>query len=171
MTLHLQWQARGGDGGGPVGNGPRATAAAAAGGRAVPPKLPDVFHSFSLGLHVLPLGCPSITPAADTQPPCIAETLWPPRACNHGSQPALVPWPHPHHRPPPAAPPQLQIAFAITIIALVADQLWPGSGYYSGCFWWVVGGLAERLPPRIKSPRRRILALVRLLPARCPDLH
>ncbi|KAI7841664.1 hypothetical protein COHA_004684 [Chlorella ohadii] len=28
-----------------------------------------------------------------------------------------------------------QVAFAITIIVLVADQLWPGSGYYSGCYW------------------------------------
>ncbi|KAI7843742.1 hypothetical protein COHA_002640 [Chlorella ohadii] len=28
-----------------------------------------------------------------------------------------------------------EIAFAITIIALVADQLWPGAGSYYGCYW------------------------------------
>lgn len=31
--------------------------------------------------------------------------------------------------------PSLQIAFAIAIIALVADQLWPGAGSYYGCYW------------------------------------
>ena len=35
--------------------------------------------------------------------------------------------------PPPSG--ALQIAFAITIIVLVADQLWPGTGYYSGCYY------------------------------------
>ncbi|PRW57746.1 peroxin 13 [Chlorella sorokiniana] len=28
-----------------------------------------------------------------------------------------------------------EIAFAITIIVLVADQLWPGAGSYYGCYW------------------------------------
>ncbi len=75
-------------------------------------------------------------------------------------------------RPPASRPLRAQIAFSITIIAIVASELNPGEGWYEGC--WVENGVetcgtyytgasgapAHEAPPAAASrPAARPLAL------------
>lgn len=163
----MRRQARRRSGCGPVGEGPRAAAAAACGPRGPatgPQLLPKLLHCVCI---VLSLGCPSVTSAAAAQLPCIAETLWPPRARNHDSR---LRCPGPTHTtacrplPPRNSRSLLQspsLRWWPTSCGLAPATIPAASGGWSAGWW-------SGSQPALSPPAAGYWLPTGLLPARCP---